>query len=262
MLVRALGFLMALCAEAAAETRYFAHADEQYLFERQSKGGAALLPDDVAPNTLLPLIVFLHGTNSVGELHLWFGGAGRDLQPLATRLMKEQKTSPFVLAGPSQTKGAAMPRTLWDRFDLNAFVEDVAHATEDVVQIDRRRVVVVGHSGAGCNASGGLATDFWTAQKQAPWTLVSIDPCLDDEMGAAFAKRPASVPLLVWWQSAMWARSPEAFWSSLVASKPEERIDRLTKLAANGPNPHDAIVPLAFEHMVHELLSTDATTNE
>jgi hypothetical protein len=33
--------------------------------------------------------------------------------------------------------------------------------------------------------------------------LASIDPCLDEEMGSAFARRPAEIPLVVWWQSAM-----------------------------------------------------------
>jgi hypothetical protein len=241
----------------AAETRYFPHADERYLLTHQHNGAAALLPEDVAPGTDVPLVIFLHGTNSGGEPHLWLGGGGRDLRPLASRVTRERKVRPFVVAGPSQTKGAALPRTLWSGFDLDAFVNDVVAATQDAVQIDRQQIIVTGHSGAGCNPSGGLATDFWTAARVRPRALVSIDPCLDEEMGRAFAKRPAELPLHVWWQSAIWARDPESFWSALIADKPDERVDRMTRLLAPGPNPHDAIVPLAFENMLRELLPNE-----
>jgi poly(3-hydroxybutyrate) depolymerase len=200
----------------AAETRYFPHADERYLYAHQRNGAAALLPDNAAPGSAVPLVVFLHGTNSSGEPHLWLGGGGRDLRPVASRLMKEQKVRPFVVAGPSQTKGATFARTLWSGFDLDAFVDDVVAATQDSVRIDRRQVIVAGHSGAGCNPTGGVATDFWSAANVRPLALASIDPCLDEEMGGAFAKRPAKVPLLVWWQSAIWVREPETFWSALV----------------------------------------------
>jgi acetyl esterase/lipase len=249
--------LVASRAHATETTRYFAYADERYLFPGQHRGGAALVPDDVPAGVAVPLVVFLHGTNSTGETHLWLGGGGHDLRPLAIRLMKERTTQPFVLAAPSQTKGAAGTRNLWSEFDLGKFVDDVAAATEGELQIDRARVVVAGHSGAGCNAAGGLATDFWTGSKQLPMALVSIDPCLDAEMGEAFSKRPAAVPLLLWWQSAIWPRSPADFWSALVADKPKERIDRMTVLPPGGPNPHDAIVPVAFERMVGELFQVE-----
>lgn len=247
---------------AAAETRYFPHADERYLFAHQHNGAAALLPEDVPSGTAVPLVIFLHGTNSSGEPHLWLGGGGRDLRPIALRLMKERKVRPFVVAGPSQTKSAALARSLWGGFELEAFVSDVIAATQDAVRIDPRQIIVAGHSGAGCNATGGLATQFWTAARVMPLALASIDPCLDEEMGGAFAGRPAEVPLLVWWQSAIWAREPEAFWVALVANKPSDRIDRMTRLPAHGPNPHDAIVPLAFEKMLRELLPCDPSGHD
>lgn len=261
MVVSALVWLVPSQA-SAAETRYFPHADERYLFAHQHNGAAALLPEDAVNGAEVPLVIFLHGTNAIGEPHLWFGGGGRDLRPVAARLMKEGKVRPFVLAGPSQTKGAALARTLWSGFDLGAFVDDVIAATQDEVRIDRRQVVVAGHSGAGCNPTGGLATPFWNAASVTPFALASIDPCLDGEMGGAFAKRPAEIPLFVWWQSAIWARDPEEFWSALVAGKPAERVDRMSKLLAPGPNPHDAIVPLAFQSVLLELLPNDSTGHD
>ena len=242
--------------------RYFAHEDQRYLQQHQRDGGAALVPENVAPEASVPLVVFLHGTNASGDLHRWLGGGEGDLRPLATRLMNKGKVRPFVLAGPSQTKAASLARTLWADFDLHAFVEDVARATADVVQIDRRQVVFAGHSGAGCNPTGGLATDFWTDARQAPFAIVPIDPCLDAEMGKALARRPSTVPVLVWWQSAIWSRSQDEFWSSLVADKPSERVDRMTELRAAGPNPHHSIVSPAFAQMVSELLPVEPRAAE
>jgi hypothetical protein len=87
--------------------------------------------------------------------------------------------------------------------------------------------------------------------------LASIDPCLDDEMGGAFAQRPSEVPLFVWWQSAIGEREPEAFWGALVTGKTDERVDHMSRLLAQGPNPHEAIVPPAFEKLLRVVLPSD-----
>jgi len=238
---------------AAAETIHFPHQDARFLYPYQRNGGAALVPDDATAEESLPLVVFLHGTNPTPELHLWFGGGGRDLRPLARQLVRSKEVSPFVLAGPSQSKGAGLARTVWQAFDLTAFVEDVVQATATRVRIDRQRVVLVGHSGAGCNPSGGLAADFWTAGTPLPLALVAIDPCLDAKLGQAFARRPAGVPLWLSWQPALWVREPNEFAAALARDKPELRVDRVVELPPRGPNPHEAIVPIAFESAMREL---------
>lgn len=238
---------------AAAETIYFPHQDARFLYPFQRNGGAALVPEEATAEEPLPLVVFLHGTNPTPELHLWLGGGGRDLRPLARQLVRSKQVSPFVLAAPSQSKGAGLARTVWQAFDLAAFVDDVSRATEGRAQIDRQRVVLVGHSGAGCNPSGGLAADFWTAGIPLPLALVAIDPCLDAKVGQAFARRPASVPLWLSWQPALWVREPNEFSAALARDKPELRVDRVVELPPRGPNPHEAIVPIAFESSLREL---------
>lgn len=204
----------------------------------------------------LPVVVFLHGTNPSSEPHMWLGGGGRDLRPLVKRLIDAGQVEPFVLAAPSQTKNAGLAATVWQDFDLNSFVEDVVRATEGKARIDRKRVVLAGHSGAGCNPKGGLAGDFWSAGVPLPLALVSIDPCLDRKMGAAFARRPTEVPLLLWWQPAIWVRQPAEFQAALLRDKPEERVDRVRELPPMGPNPHEAILPVAFENALRELFGT------
>lgn len=259
---RGVGALVALggtllAAPADGKTLYFPHQDDKFLYRFQRNGGAADVPVQAEGSTVaLPLVVFLHGTNPSSEPHLWLGGGGRDLRPLAQRLMQSGQVSPFVLAGPSQTKNAGLAATVWDHFDLNAFVDDVVRATEGIARIDRTRVVLAGHSGAGCNPRGGLASDFWSAGSPLPLALVSIDPCLDRKMGGAFARRPVEVPLLLWWQPAIWVRQPAKFQAALLLDKPEERVDRLRELPPTGANPHEAILPVAFESALRELFGT------
>lgn len=242
---------------AEAKTLYFEHQDGRFLYRYQRNGGAAAIPDNVAPEQRLPLVVFLHGTNSTSETHLWMGGGGKDLRPLVKRLIDSGSVEPFVFAAPSQTKNAGLAAKVWQDFDLNHFVEDVVKATDGKVTIDRTRVVLAGHSGAGCNPSGGLAADFWSAGSPLPLALVSIDPCLDRKMGGAFARRPVEVPLLLWWQPAIWVRHPERFSAALSLDKPEQRVDRVLELPPMGPNPHDAILPVALESALRELFGTE-----
>ncbi|RYZ07572.1 MAG: hypothetical protein EOO73_11375 [Myxococcales bacterium] len=59
------------------------------------------------------------------------------------------------------------------------------------------------------------------------------------------SRRPAEVPLTVWWQSAVWPRSPSSFWAKLTERKPPERVDPLLELKLAGPRAHDDILPLA-----------------
>lgn len=261
-LVRAAAALLgaALCglsAPAEAKTVYFQHEDARFLHRYQRKGGAAVVPEGTAPEQALPVVVFLHGTNPTSEPHLWMGGGGKDLRPLTTRLIDSGQVKPFVLAAPSQTKNAFLAAKVWQDFDLNRFVEDVVNATAGQVTIDRERVVLAGHSGAGCNPSGGLAADFWSAGMPLPLALVSVDPCLDRKMGGAFARRPVEVPLLLWWQPAIWVREPAKFAAALSRGKPEQRVDRVRELPPMGPNPHDAILPVALESALRELFGTD-----
>jgi hypothetical protein len=257
-ILRAVAALAAVAwsAPASAKTVYFPHRDAEFLYHFQHSGGAALVPERAQPSDELPLVVFLHGTNPSSETHMWFGGGGKDLRPLARRLIDSGQVEPFVLAAPSQTKNAALAATAWQGFDLNRFVDDVTTATEGSVKIDRSRVVLAGHSGAGCNPRGGLAADYWSAGEPLPLALVSIDPCLDRKMGGAFAKRPTEVPLLLWWQPAIWIRQPLKFEAALSKGKPDERVDRVRELPPMGSNPHEAILPIAFESALRELFGT------
>lgn len=255
------GLALLWASSAVGETLYFPHQDARFLHRFQRNGGAAVLPDNIRENQPLLVVVFLHGTNPTSETHMWLGGGGRDLRPLVKRLIDSGQVEPFVFAAPSQSKNAGLAATVWQDFDLNAFVEDVARATEGKARIDRKGVVLAGHSGAGCNPRGGLASDFWSAGAPLPLALVSIDPCLDRKLGEAFARRPSQVPLLLWWQPAIWVRQPTKFEAALRRDKPEQRVDRIRELPPTGPNPHEAILPVALEAALRELFGTATNTD-
>ena len=250
----ALTLLISMKASASLDTVYFQHEDERYLYPSQHHGGAAL----VSPGTRgrhLPLLVFLHGTNPARALHFWMGGGGRDLRPVAAAMFASKQVTPFIFAGPSQTRAAEHGRNLWAHFDLDRFVGDVERALDGRATVDPESVIVVGHSGAGCNLSGGLAANFWARGRVAPRELVSIDPCLDADLGQAFARRPAEVPLWVMWQSRAWRRQPGEFERALMTGAAPGRVDRIERLNVTGPDPHQTILPLALQRAVRELLA-------
>jgi len=203
-------------------------------------------------------LVFLHGTNPARALHFWMGGGGRDLRPMAAALLANKRIKPFIFAGPSQTRSADHGRNLWSHFDLDRFVGDVERALAGRATVDSSSVIVVGHSGAGCNLSGGLASDFWSGARVIPRSLVSIDPCLDADLGEAFARRPSAVPLWVMWQARAWPRQPAAFERALTAGAAAGRVDRIERLNVAGPTPHETILPLALERAVRDMLAIPA----
>ena len=249
--------LLAVSAGASAgQTRFFAHDDERYLQSWQKQGGAAFIPSGVPNDRPVPVVVFLHGTNARGKLHLWFRPRSRDVRPLVETLLAGGEVAPFILAGPSQTKASALPSTLWQEFDLARFTADLQLALAGEAVIDESRLILVGHSGAGCNPSGGLAGEYRGGGQLEPAAIVAIDPCLDDTMGSAFARRSPHIPLLVFWQTRAWPRQVE-HWLSAASERPAAPAIR--ELYAPGPNPHVSIVPMAIELVARELVGAPAT---
>src|SRR5581483_3757784 len=112
--------------------------------------------------------------------------------PLASKLATE--VGAFVVAAPSQTKDALTPATLWNDLDLDDFAAKTASAVAASVEIDRDRVYVIAHSGAGCNPSGGITR----AARAHVRAVMALDTCLDEESGKSFAPLTR---LWVLWQS-------------------------------------------------------------
>lgn len=242
-----------VAAAAAGSTLYFDHDSATLLEKGEQLGAAIYVPSDVDTPTALPLVVFLHGTNPTGALHLWLGGGpAPDLRDVVDGWTDPGRPAAFLLAAPSQTHGAGSGSTLWPTFDLASFVDHAEAALPTTVEVDRQRILVVGHSGAGCNGLGGLvsiATTAASATTTAPYALVALDTCLDDPFAMALRKASTrGVSVSVFFQRTIWPRDFDGF---VKATSPAVAT---FELAVAGSNAHDDIVALALRRFLVESL--------
>jgi hypothetical protein len=153
-------------------------------------------------------VVLLHGVDKRGELgpHRLLGG-GVDLRPTVAKLVARGRIEPVILAAPSQTAAAASSRSLWTPagFELASFVARVAEVLRrrGGPAVDRQRVAVLGHSGAGCHLTPGpgggnglfrVATDRESLARRGiriQW-LGLMDTCFFGAFGARWLRRALS----------------------------------------------------------------------
>ena len=184
--VRVVGVVLALATVlvprvAAARTEVeFAFGRGTYVKPHEAaRAGLVVVPDAVAPGARAPLVVFLHGLNQDGPLHKWMGAKGNpDVSAMLVRLQAEGKAAPFLVAAPSQTVDASKPWGMWASFDLSDFVQKTEVALGSRASVDRSRVVVLAHSGGGCNVHGS-ALSAASANAPAPYAVVLADTCFD-----------------------------------------------------------------------------------
>jgi hypothetical protein len=227
-------------ARAAGVTVQFPYEDNERLYPYQHDGGLAYVASRPASGKV-PLVVFLHGNNTQAQVHMWTAGI-QDLRPLASQLAGE--VGSFVLASPSQTKDALNAATLWNDLDIDDFATKAADAVAGSAEIDRDRVYVIAHSGAGCNPMGGI-TRAAHARVRA---VMALDTCLDEETGKSFAPLTR---LWVVWQSKTWPRDIAAFERGLGYASVGVRID---ELEGESIGAHDAIVPTGFARAIRTWL--------
>lgn len=248
----------AVSAEASRSFAFTWSGDQGQLLAGQSRGGYLHIAGEPDPGEALPLVVFLHGLNFGTQLHVWMGGGQADLRASADRVA--ENAGAFILAAPSQTANAAAARTLWASFDLDAFVDEVSRAArESGVRVDRDRVLLVGHSGAGCGEGVGLYAPR-TAEETVPAAILAIDPCLDEDLGRSAAR--VGRPIVVAWQDSEWPRDPDGMERGFADEVSREEADRLTMepLTVPGNDAHNGVVPVAFERFVPELLASSSLT--
>jgi hypothetical protein len=198
---------------AAAESRVvFPYRDGDFLSAGESGGGIVVVPDAVKAGESAPLVVLLHGVNLDQVLHMWFGTGGYpDVAELSAKAIASGASIPFILAAPSQTKGAASGRRMWQDFDLDDFVRAVGAAIGSRAVVDRDAVYVIGHSGAGCNPDGGLLRVARAASRIVPRGILAIDTCMDEDSGPALGSAPESAKVFVRWQPEVWPRPLDRF---------------------------------------------------
>ncbi len=253
------GFGVTARAAAAGKTVDFAFKDSRYLRSSQHHGGRAYVPEGAGGgDDAVPLVIFLHGTNTAGVLHPWLSERSSDLRILLDELVAEGRIVPAVLAAPTQTRRASI-RHLWEGFDYVAFVRETEAALADAVRIDRERVVLVGHSGAGCNPEGGLLHAAATKAEPALLGLVAIDVCMKSSYGLALGKSRAT-SVSVFWQVESWKRDHGDFYEAFLESRAGfgAEGDTFEELNVIGRDAHNQIVPRAFTLALAQLLPPPA----
>lgn len=200
------------------------------------------------PDVPRPVVVFLHGINKHFVRYPWMGAAGPpDLRALWDRYLQEGRIAPAVLAAPSTTVSCKLPQALWDGFDLDRFLAHTIRATRDRVRLDLAQVVVVGHSGAGCNHRGGIVTAL---QSTLPLRggLV-IDVCMEELDAAPLARARPDTDVVVTYQR-KWRRDFDNFAQRFLdASRLSGAagLRRVEEMNVQARNPHTVIVPQSIE---------------
>jgi len=159
-----------------------------------------------AQGQALPVLVFLHGNNSEKIKYRWMGGGQEgDVRRIISEMIESGQIPPVLVAAPSSidpnTMGSA--GLSWPAFDLDVFLDRTDARLAGASALDRGRVVVAAHSGAGCNIRGGL-----NAALHAKTTPVlggfSIDTCMMLDLARDLAHVRPSTHVVVSWQSMSW----------------------------------------------------------
>jgi hypothetical protein len=207
----------------------------------------------------LPLVVFLHGLNKQRIEHRWMGGGTEgDVRAIVGEMVDDGRLPPLIVAGPSSVVRSQVSRgASWRRFDLDNFLDRTIHRLDGLAKIDETRIIVAGHSGAGCSQRGGLATADRSERRLL--AIMAIDTC----MAAAFAKSLATetdprTHLVVAYQTAAWKRPFEEFVRLFERENDEHEakpgILRVLDHQEPEEAPHDATVALTFDRWLPRLL--------
>jgi hypothetical protein len=245
-------------ASAAAPTTSvtFPFEDARRLRGSEKNGGLAYLTDGVTDDGPVPLVVYLHGLNDFGPVHYWYGLYNNDLRSVADAIVAMGEVRPFVLAAPSQTRDASNPWRMWDGFDLDAFVDATEAALPEGIEIDRDAVIVVGHSGAGCNLTGGLLATLSPTLRTVPAAWLAVDTCFDSTIGRRLGAAPAGTSVWAYYQPNTWTRDFDAFRAAFVDELGREpgREGHFSLETKLGPDPHNTILERAMRDALPKLL--------
>lgn len=218
----------------------FPYKQKKLLYSKNGNGGLAYVTPGDAGATL-PTVVFLHGMNPDAVVHMWLGERG-DLRPLADKLVAGGKTARFILAGPTHSRYATGATVMWHDFDLDAFLDATDAALVGKAKVDRKKVIVVAHSGGGCNTTGGLFAQSTTK----PVSVLAVDTCVDEKTNEKLAELAKTSDVRVTWQKD-WKRPIEDLERACATCKVEELVDL-------GSQPHNAILPETLNRTLPQIL--------
>lgn len=226
------------------ESVAFRFDQKRYVYSRQAAGSLAYVPANVDAGATVPVVVFFHGLNPDEKLHPELDGSAFDLRRAVDALVRDGKVAPFVLAAPTHSRLATGTRAMWHDFDLDRFLTTTQEALGTRARIDRSRVVLVGHSGGGCNPAAGIL-----APNVAVHSILAVDTCLDTEVSQRLLSLAQRTEVRFFYQRG-WKRPFEAF---------EEGCREAAHCSAQeigdlGTNPHREILTEALRVALPKVL--------
>lgn len=264
-----LGLALLLVAPASAEPSPAPLPGKTYDFEWDGRdirraelawfGRAYVPPQAKKTKRAVPLVVFLHGLNAALIKHRWMGGGQEgDVRRIVGALVDDGAIEPIVVAAPSSIVASQVAKgASWNHFDLDRFVDLTVSRLSGLVEIDSSRIVVAGHSGAGCSTAGGLATLHQSRRRLH--AILSIDTCMSPALAERLARADAHTHVVVSWQTLSWTNRPlspfrRAFERTAAAHPADDGILRVLDEQQPTSSPHDATVGLTFERWLPKLL--------
>jgi hypothetical protein len=217
----------------------------------------------VAPEEARPLLVFIHGLNTEKIKHRWMGGGQEgDVRRIVAELIEGGHVPPLLVAGPSAVDPIAVGNamTSWPAFDLDTFLDRTTARLAGLSTIDKTRIIVAGHSGAGCNVKGGIATAL-KAKVEVLAGLV-IDTCMGTDLARDLARLRPTLNVVVAWQAQGWKDRPfddfrATFLREVKKAPPSAGVLReLSFEQPTQPMPHDAMVELTLKKWLPKLLTS------
>lgn len=212
----------------------------------------------------LPVLVFLHGNNGEAIKYRWMGGGVEgDLRRIVSELIETGLVPPMLVASPSSIDPNTMTNAglSWPAFDLDVFLEKTADRLGSAAILDRGRVVVAAHSGAGCNIRGGLNTAVH-AKNTPVLAAMSIDTCMLLDLAKDLAHVRSTTHVIVSWQSASWPEREFGAFKTVFLREVKKAAPTapgvLRELDFEQPAvaaPHDALVGITLKKYLPRLLS-------
>lgn len=222
--------------------------------------GRAYLPHKSrGANKPLPLVVFLHGLNKELIPYRWMGGGKEgDVRKIVGDLVESGALPPVIVAAPSSVIASAVSKgASWGGFDLDHFVERTKARLAGHAAVDEDKIIVVGHSGAGCSDAGGLATAGDSGRDLL--AIISVDTCMGGGLAARLGGAKPETHVVVTYQAITWQRPfglfRAVFDRARDASPPRAGVFRVVEQLSPKASPHDATLPLTLERWLPKILA-------
>jgi hypothetical protein len=207
----------------------------------------------------VPLIVFVHGIIFDGQRHHWLTvdpNGPWDARPFLRSMVEDGSIPPLVAAAPSQTRDATDPGKLFVDLDFDALVDSVDGALAPFQRVDRRRIVVVGHSGSACEPNAGAFAAL--RSKLALRALFAVDGCLHVDGARLLATANNATDVIVTYQETIWPERPfiefrAAFRAEMERSWPRG-LRMLERFEPVSENAHLALVELTLRRWLPTVL--------